>query len=162
MKQVLGVLFLSLTLSHVAFADTNIPWTKEGCESVQGTWVVAKSATDSGCDTAHCNGMTFCRSNNHMNWWSALVWCKSIGHKHASFAHLCPGIPTEMGLPKGACANISGRDDAYFVWTDLPWGTTDILTVSPRYGCTTYGGGCGGVAGRTYHDGNNGYAICEE
>ena len=87
-------------------ADINIPWTKEGCESVKGTWVTAHSATDEGCDAAHCNGMNFCRSqNNQLNWWSALIWCKSIGRELADMESMCPN-----GLSSGnTCANLKGR-----------------------------------------------------
>ena len=65
-------LFLAMTLilAHSALAETTIPWTKEGCESVKGTWIAAHLPDDDGCDTAHCNGMNFCTSNHgNMNWW---------------------------------------------------------------------------------------------
>jgi len=105
MKSSFLIFFLSLILSHSAMAVTNIPWTKEGCNSVNGTWVTAHSPTDSGCDAAHCNGRNFCRSNVSMNWWSALIWCKSIGRELADIETACPN-----GLASGrTCANLKDR-----------------------------------------------------
>ena len=126
MKKFWGVLFLSLTLSHAALATTNIPWTKEGCESVQGTWVTAHSATDSGCDAAHCNGKNFCRSNIAMNWWSALIWCKSIGRELTDLETACPnGFASSK-----TCANLSGTISYssfnWYSWTTMPASQTQI------------------------------------
>ena len=115
MKRFLGVLFLSMILSHTAMAVTTIPWTKEGCESVKGTWITAKSATDAGCDTAHCNGKNFCRGRVRMNWWSALIWCQSIGHRMPDLETACPNA-----LSSGAyCANLYGPNNED-VWTSTP------------------------------------------
>ena len=105
MKSSFLIFFLSLILSHSAMAVTNIPWTKEGCESVKGKWVTAHSATDSGCDAAPCNGRNFCRSSMTMNWWSALIWCKSIGRELTDIETACPN-----GLNSGrTCANLKDR-----------------------------------------------------
>jgi len=123
MKRLLGVLVCSFILSHSALAVTNIPWTKEGCESVKGTWITAKSATDDGCDAAHCNGLHFCRSSQKMNWWSAAIWCQSIGRKLASLANVCPGIPTGNNTTAGSCFNAKGVGSGYG-WTDTPWDST--------------------------------------
>ena len=103
---------LVISLATRALADTTIPWTKEGCESVKGIWVTAHSPTDDGCDAAHCNGRNFCRSNIAMNWWSALIWCKSIGRKLTDIENACPN-----GLSSGGnCANLNSRlgRDAWF------------------------------------------------
>jgi len=108
MKASFGVLFLSLVLSHTVIAGTNIPWTKEGCESVKGTWVTAHSPTDDGCDAAHCNGLHFCRSNVSMNWWSAMIWCKSIGHKLVDLETACPGGLVQDRTCANLCHKISG------------------------------------------------------
>ena len=46
MKKLNFVIFgalLAISLATRAFAETTIPWTKEGCESVKGTWVTAHS-----------------------------------------------------------------------------------------------------------------------
>jgi len=102
MKKLLGALFLNLVVSTSVFADTAIPWTKEGCESVKGTWITAHAATDSGCDANHCNGHNFCRSQVGMNWFSALIWCKAIGRQLANVETACP-----RGLASGgSCANL--------------------------------------------------------
>ena len=124
-------LFLSmaLILTHGAFAETTVPWTKEGCESVKGTWITAHSATDSGCDAAHCNGKSFCRGPLTTTWFSALIWCQSIGHKLVSFSNLCPGIPTEFNTAKNACANVSGISNVRG-WTSMPSGTNKALCVN--------------------------------
>ena len=116
MKKQVAILFLSLILAHSAIADTNIPWTKEGCESVKGTWITAHSPTDSGCDAAHCNGMNFCVSNVIMrSWFSALIWCKSIGREMADIETACPN-----GLSASrTCANLNGKYSKC-AWTSTP------------------------------------------
>ena len=99
-----ALLFSILFTGYGALADTTIPWTKAGCESVQGTWVTANSATDSGCDANHCNGLSFCRNSQKLNWFSALTWCKSIGHQLADLETACPN-----GLASSrTCANLNG------------------------------------------------------
>jgi len=114
MRKLLGVLFLSLAVSHSVLADTNIPWTKEGCESVKGTWITAHSPSDPGCDANHCNGLNFCRGPKGINWWSALIWCKSIGHRLADIETMCPN-----GLSSGmSCANLNGITT--YVWSSTP------------------------------------------
>ena len=122
---IFGALMLTC-LTTQAFAETTIPWTKEGCESVKGTWITALAATDSGCDANHCNGMNFCAGPVGMNWFSAYIWCQSIGHKFASYNHLCPGAPTGQG----PCVNIPSMSKAF--WTDIPSGTTDALIYYPN------------------------------
>jgi len=122
--------FWAVSLATQAVADTTIPWTKEGCESVKGIWVTAHSATESGCDAAHCNGKNFCRSAIEMTWFSALIWCQSIGHKLASFNSLCPGLPTGPNNTSGACANVKGIDSNYWQWTNFPWETDSALVVN--------------------------------
>ncbi|MBP5343717.1 MAG: hypothetical protein J6Y85_01390, partial [Alphaproteobacteria bacterium] len=78
-----------------------------------GTWITAHSATDEGCDAAHCNGLNFCRSAQKMNFFSALIWCKSIGHKLTDVETVCPN-----GLASGqTCANANNFGN---VWTDMP------------------------------------------
>ena len=105
MKKNIILLALSLTFATAAHAETTIPWTKEGCESVQGTWITAHSSTDSGCDAAHCNGKNFCRSNVKMNWFSALIWCHSIGRELTDLETACPN-----GLASGnTCANLKDK-----------------------------------------------------
>ncbi|MBP5343954.1 MAG: hypothetical protein J6Y85_02645 [Alphaproteobacteria bacterium] len=127
MKKNIFVLALSLTFATAAHAETTIEWTKAGCESVGGTWITAHSPTDSGCDAAHCNGLNFCQSPQKMNWFSALIWCKSIGHKLVSFEHLCPGIPTAAN-DNGPCTNIKSRGVSWG-WTNLPSGSQNAFTV---------------------------------
>ena len=107
---VLGTL-LAISLATQALADTTIPWTKEGCESVKGTWITAHSPDESGCEvidadtsTPMCNGKNFCRSPNGMNFWSAVIWCKSIGRTLAPLSSACPKI-----YPNGTCANLKGK-----------------------------------------------------
>ena len=117
---------MAISLATQAFAETTIPWTKEGCESVKGTWITAHSPDDDGCDAAHCNGRNFCRSTMAMNWWSAAIWCKSIGHKLVSFTNLCPGITPNSGAP---CANIRNVNSRVWFWTDMVWNTKQSLGV---------------------------------
>ena len=146
MKKYIGILFISLTLSRTAMADTNIPWTKEGCESVKGTWVTAHSATDEGCDAAHCNGKNFCKSNINMNWWSAVIWCKSIGHQLADIETACPN-----GLSSGkTCANLKGKTSTGN-WTVTPASATEPYLADGKV--TVYG---------NRQETNNRYAFCME
>ena len=118
MKKLNFVIFgtlLAISLATQAFAETTIPWTKEGCESVKGTWITAHSATDAGCDSAHCNGLNFCQSNVSMNWWSAFVWCKSIGHELVDLETACP-----KGMASGgSCANLANKV-AFWTWNSAP------------------------------------------
>ena len=116
---VLGTL-LAISLATQAFAETTIPWTKEGCESVKGTWITAHSPDDDGCDAAHCNGLSFCRSIQEMNWFSALIWCKSIGRELTDPETACPN-----GFASGgACANLAGTGasagQTNYLWTITP------------------------------------------
>ena len=116
MKKLNFVIFgalLAISLATQAFAETTIPWTKEGCESVKGTWLTAHSPDDNGCDAAHCNGLNFCQSNVSMNWWSALIWCKSIGRKLAEVETACPNALASGG----ACANFK---EMYSSWLNMP------------------------------------------
>ena len=152
MKKYIGALFLSMALSHAVLADTTIPWTKAGCESVKGKWITAHSATDSGCDAAHCNGKNFCRSTTTMNWWSALIWCKSIGHKLVSFDTLCPGIPSGPNKTQGSCANVTNIDADVWTWTSMPWNNDTILNVGLR----------SGAIDNTVRTSTGGQAACEE
>ena len=144
-------LFLAMTLilAHSALAEITIPWTKEGCESVKGTWITAHSPTDEGCDAAHCNGKTFCRSNVAMTWFNALIWCQSIGHKLVSFEHLCPGITIT-----GPCTNIKNLGGDRYAWTNMIYSTNQAVYVYfPK--------GTAGFGGRST-DYNATYAVCEE
>jgi len=131
MKRFLGVLFLSVILAKSAFAVTTIPWTKEGCESVKGEWITAHSPTDEGCDAAHCNGLNFCRSVNvAMNWWSAVIWCRSLGRELVDLETACP-----KGLASsGTCANLKGRVSAggqnWYTWTSTPFSATHSYMIS--------------------------------
>ena len=110
---IFGALMLTCLVTR-AFAETIIPWTKEGCESVKGTWITAHSPTDDGCDTNHCNGLNFCKSNVDMNWWSALIWCKSIGRELTDLETACPN-----GLSSGnTCANLTSISGWF--WTSTP------------------------------------------
>ena len=116
MKKNLILLVLSLFFTQAALAETTIPWTKEGCESVKGKWITAHASTEDGCDAAHCNGRNFCQSPQTMNWWSALIWCKSIGRELATTEDACPN-----GLSSGnTCANLKGK--AGWVWLGTPLG----------------------------------------
>ena len=120
---------LLTALATRALAETTIPWTKEGCESVKGTWITAHSATDSGCDAAHCNGMNFCTSNHgNINWWSALIWCKSIGRQLANFSNVCPGSLPIRDTNAGACPNIRGKRGGWG-WTNLIAGDTAAFDI---------------------------------
>ena len=106
---------LAISLTTQALAETTIPWTKAGCESVKGTWVTAHKSTDSGCDAAHCNGKNFCRSPQMMNFWSAVIWCKSIGRTLAGVEDACPN-----GLSSGnTCANLASVNGVR-PWTSDP------------------------------------------
>ena len=123
MKRYIVALFIGLVLSTSVLADTTIPWTKAGCESAQGKWITAHSATDTGCDAAHCNGLHFCKSSQEMNWFSALIWCKSLGHKLTDLDTACPN-----GLSSGnTCANLKNTGlnmGAGGYWVDMPSPTT--------------------------------------
>jgi len=149
MKKFLGALFLSVTLAKSAFAVTTIPWTKAGCESVNGTWVTAYNQSDTGCDANHCNGMNFCRSNVRLNWWSALIWCKSIGRQLADLETACPHAISSGTI----CKNLYGRVGVDF-WMSTPASST-----------TAYIAGMSGRDPKPWgreNSGNTGVALCTE
>ncbi|MBP5344124.1 MAG: hypothetical protein J6Y85_03540 [Alphaproteobacteria bacterium] len=118
MKKNIFLLVLGLTVATAAHAETTIEWTQAGCQSVGGTWITAHSPTDSGCDANHCNGMNFCRSPNSMNLFSALVWCKSIGHQLTDFETACPNAMSSGNT----CANLKGWNPPNVSgdWTTMP------------------------------------------
>ena len=112
---IFGALMLTC-LTTQAFAETTIPWTKEGCESVKGKWITAHSPDESGCDANHCNGRNFCQSPQMMNFWSAVIWCKSIGRTLAGVEDACPN-----GLSSGnTCANLANKFPYLRPWTSEP------------------------------------------
>ena len=125
MKRFLGILFLSLVISTSAQAVTTIPWTKEGCESVKGTWITSHAATDSGCDAAHCNNRNFCRSNVQMSWFSALIWCQSIGRTLTDVETACPN-----SLSNNTCANL--KENLSQNWTSTPCGQQSAYLLESR------------------------------
>ena len=142
---IFGALMLTC-LATQALDETTIPWTKEGCESVKGTWIIAHSPTDSGCDANHCNGLSFCRSNATMNWWSGVIWCKSIGHELTDIETACPN-----GLSSGrTCANLNGKTSTGN-WTVTSASSTQPYLADGKV--TVYG---------TRADTNNRYAFCKE
>ena len=155
MKKYIGVLWFCMAVVTSAQADTTIPWTKEGCESVKGTWLTAHKTTDSGCDAAHCNGKSFCRSNVTLNWFNALVWCKSIGHNLVSWENLCPGTPLGPNNATGACPNVKGVGGNLWGWTSAVWTSPPVLTVNLSSGAIDNDTRIGRLAGYIY-------AVCEE
>ena len=144
MKKNLILLILSLFFIPKALAETTIPWTKEGCESVKGAWLTAHSATDPDCDSAHCNGINFCGSPVKVSWFSALTWCKSIGHKLASFDSMCPG---NLVINGSICQNLKGieptsRSGPYnFYWSTLTTSNSNAWGVMLKNGIMSNSGG---------------------
>ena len=144
---------LAISLTTQALAETTIPWTKEGCESVKGIWTTANKATDTdkGCDANHCNGLNFCQSPVRLNWWSALIWCKSIGHKLVELETACPnGLSASF-----SCANLKGRlMDSGSSATQMPGGISNSYLVLNNGTISTN-------ESWTRHT-NPGTALCEE
>ena len=106
---------MAISLAGQAFAETTIPWTKEGCESVKGKWITAK------------NGTNFCKSSQYMTWFNALIWCKSIGRNLVDFYHLCPGVPAENNTHYGTCTNVYQLGYNQLAWTNMPYGTDKVF-----------------------------------
>ena len=103
-----------LSISTHVWSETTIPWTKEGCESVQGTWITAHAPTDAGCDANHCNGINFCMGPKDTNLWSAIIWCKSIGRELTDLETACPN-----GLASSyTCENL--KEKVSICWTKTP------------------------------------------
>ena len=145
---------LAISLVTRALAETTIPWTKAGCESVKGKWLTAHSADEDGCDAAHCNGKNFCRSGTPMNWWSSLIFCQSIGHKLVSWENLCPGTIQAMEDSRHTCTNIKKLDGNFWGWLETLWGTNGVILVRPSDGLISWNY-------RNHYSGVE-YAICEE
>ncbi|MBP5344501.1 MAG: hypothetical protein J6Y85_05470 [Alphaproteobacteria bacterium] len=156
MKKNIILFVLGLTLTQPAMAETTIPWTKEGCESVKGTWITAHQATDTDCSSTQCNGMNFCASTVGINFFNALIWCKSIGHKLTDFTHLCPGATGQINTP-GICVNAKGliSGDSWG-WTTSP-GSAQGKSILVRFLDARYQ-----QFDRNFSPSNNMYAICEE
>ncbi|MBP5344389.1 MAG: hypothetical protein J6Y85_04910, partial [Alphaproteobacteria bacterium] len=89
-----------------------------------GTWITAHSATDEGCDAAHCNGLNFCRSAQKMNFFSALIWCKSIGHKLVDIDTACPN-----SISSQKCQNLKIGLSSTLFWSSMPSPYKDGQTV---------------------------------
>ncbi|MBP5344059.1 MAG: hypothetical protein J6Y85_03195 [Alphaproteobacteria bacterium] len=153
MKKNIFVLALSLTFATAAHAETTIEWTQAGCQSVGGTWITAHSASDEGCDAAHCNGLNFCKSTAYMNWFSALIWCKSIGRNLADANHVCPGVPLAENSNARACLNVTGTSQNWG-WTTLPGADNKAFHVNLNSGPM-------GFTSRSEESSKGSYALCE-
>ena len=73
------------------------------------------TATNSKCQKSgvnYCNGKTFCVSNRMMNWWSAILWCRSNGRELVALEEACPNWSTE----NNTCPNLAGKLPDYG-WT---------------------------------------------
>ena len=114
--------------------------TTMAAECVGGTLITANSASHDGVDCGEnnmfCNGHTFCKSNNIMNWWSAFTWCKSNGRNLASFAMACPEKPTSNNYVTGACPNLQGVSSGW-VWTNLASGSHNAFNVNSSSGAVS-------------------------
>ena len=140
MKKYLTLILLALvtTSAHANFWDN--------CTANGGTIITANSyGNDKGglCNdpndaslSKNCNGKSFCRSKDNMNWWSAFTWCESVGGKLASFESMCPDTQKMPG-PIGFCANFGKRNLGYWGISNAGWGTGDFLRVSLNDGLVT-------------------------
>jgi len=140
MKKLLGIMALSLLLAEPVSAEMTIPWTKAGCESVNGNWITARSPTDEGCDANHCNGEHFCMSKQTMNWWSALIWCQWIGRELSDIETACPHSLSA----RRACVNLEGRMNVSgnnFSWLSTQLSNTGAYYLDASGNISTYHNG---------------------
>ena len=91
-----------------------------GTELTAPTRETNAACFDSASGIDRCNGMTFCKSNRKMKWWSAILWCQANGGKLATVEHVCPN--TEINT---ACQN---RVDTS-LWINKLDGTANAYTV---------------------------------
>ncbi len=103
-----------------------------------------------------CNGETFCVSNNAMNWWSAMAWCKANGMQLASVESLCPATG-KSGNGDEVCQNLTGRLDVGNLWTRTILDEKRALQVAKGYD-KIYSGDRSGDGWGAYGL----YAACEE
>ena len=116
-----------------------------------GTLVTSRKTIDSGCTATTCNEKTFCVSQNAMNWWSAMAWCKANGLQLASVESLCPGVQ----LGTDACPNWKGLVGNS--WTRSVCNGDGTWIASFRGGGTS----CEGMRHASDYFGLL-YAVCEE
>ena len=106
------------------------------------------SASNSRCGTTKCNGKTFCVSDNVMNWWSAMAWCRANGMQLVSFDNLCPNTEKK----DGSCEN--WRDKAGCAWTRTTTSSGASMYIRGDGYCTPWS--------RNYTDAWGGiHAVCE-
>lgn len=111
-----------ITLVLIGFSVTTPCWAD--CDG--GYWKRANTGSTSinTCTEATCNGRRFCISNQTMNWWSAMAWCKANGMQLVSDTSICPGTAYNA-----RCANwrhidgetgSGGGNSGLSVWTRVP------------------------------------------
>ena len=96
--------------------------------------------TYSNCSDETCNGKTFCKSDNEMNWWSAFTWCESQGRTLAEFSKMCPGVSQALANTTGDCPNLQGKGDNVWVWSSLAYGSSYAILVNLSSGAVYFGG----------------------
>ena len=121
-----------------------------------GTPITSHKATDEGCDSATCNGTTFCKSDKTMNWWSAFTWCESQGRQLADLSVICPGVSQIPSNTSGVCPNFMGVDSGW-VWSSLALYPTSVAVVN------LYNGSIFNLHynGHTRASDNGYFALCE-
>ena len=160
----IGLFLLGLMVANPVYAE----WA--ACTANGGTIIKANEygdGTDKGglCNdpsdstkTDNCNGMEFCKGLQ-MNWWSAHVWCESIGGHLANFTHVCPNVQIKPNTATGSCPNMTGVADKY-CWTSFGWDASTALEVNLSSGAIT--NTTRSSANYSGHSRNNYYALCEK
>ena len=115
-----------ITLILIGFSVAFPSWAD--CDG--GYWKRANTGSTSKntCTETTCNGRRFCISNQTMNWWSAMAWCKANGMQLVSDTSICPG--TAYGARCANWRHINGTGGSGLsVWTRVPQTTTTARAI---------------------------------
>lgn len=103
------LIIISLLMTTNALAYRECVGGTETTTYVYGTAGAPEACTPSTCPSP---AKTFCVSNNDMNWWSAVNWCRANGGELVSIEELCPGVALQWGAN---CWTLSGN---WSLWTN--------------------------------------------
>ena len=85
------------------------------------------------------NGTVYCKSNQAMNWWTAMAWCEKIGKTPFSYPKDC-ACETSDGIPcpetTAGCPNLAGVGGN--IWTSTPFDTSYAYAVNLSSGNVYY------------------------
>ena len=110
------------------------------CTKANGTEIMGKNDT------------VYCKSNQAMNWWTALGWCQAIGKTPFRYPQDCSCVGERCYVTTVDCPNLEGVGDNINIWTAIPHDSSWAYRVNLSSGNFTFGG----TDGRNHKN----YAFC--